>query len=137
NTDKKYQYLNSNLMLNFKKQVNDWDFNLLLGQTAEDWETKATSLRAENFVLNGFESLNNADHADQYFTQNFTNRRLMGVYGDLRIGYKGFAYISATGRNDWASTLPKDSRSFFYPSVSGSLIFTELFEKNDLLSYGK
>ncbi|WP_433901666.1 SusC/RagA family TonB-linked outer membrane protein [Sphingobacterium puteale] len=137
NTDKKYQYLNSNLMLNFKKQVDDWDFNLLLGQTAEDWNTKSTSLRAENFVLKGFESLNNADHADQYFNQNFTNRRLMGVYGDLRVGYKGIAYISATGRNDWASTLPKNNRSFFYPSVSGSLIFTELFEKNDILSYGK
>ena len=137
NTDKKYQYVNSNLMLNFKKQVSDWDFNLLIGQTTEDYNIKSNALRAENFALKGFESLNNANASDKYFDQNFSRRRLMGVYGDLRIGYKGIAYLTATGRNDWSSTLPEKNRSFFYPSMGGSFIFTELLPKNDILTYGK
>lgn len=137
NTDRKYQYLNSNLMLNFKKQINDWDFGLLLGTTAEDTKLKSTSVRGEGFVIKGFESIENFAQPDKYYTQVFNNNRLVGVYGDLRVGYKNLAYVNFTGRNDWSSTLPVANRSFFYPSVSGSFIFTELFEKNPVLSFGK
>ncbi|MBE8722737.1 SusC/RagA family TonB-linked outer membrane protein [Sphingobacterium pedocola] len=137
NTDKKYQYLNSNLMLNFKKQINDWDFNLLVGNNAEDTKIKSSSMRGESFELAGFESMENFSQDNKYYTQVFNNRRIVGVYGDFRVGYKGIAYLNATGRNDWSSTLPKQNSSFFYPSISGSLIFTELFEQNDILSFGK
>ncbi|MFD1771770.1 SusC/RagA family TonB-linked outer membrane protein [Sphingobacterium suaedae] len=137
NTDKKYQYLNSNLMLNFKKQFNDWDFNLLVGNNAEDTKIKSSSLRGESFELAGFESMENFKNENKYYSQVYNNRRIVGVYGDFRVGYKGIAYLNATGRNDWSSTLPVQNRSFFYPSLSGSLIFTELFEKNDILTYGK
>src|SRR6185312_3050270 len=47
------------------------------------------------------------------------------------------AYLTATGRNDWSSTLPLDNRSYFYPSVSGSFVFTELLPRNTILSFGK
>ncbi len=137
NTDRKYQYLNSNLMLNFKKQINDWDFGLLLGTTAEDTKIKSTSVRGEGFVIKGFESIENFDQTDKYYAQVFNDKRLVGVYGDLRVGYKNYAYLNFTGRNDWSSTLPIANRSFFYPSVSGSFIFTELLEKNNILTFGK
>ncbi|GHE46666.1 SusC/RagA family TonB-linked outer membrane protein [Sphingobacterium griseoflavum] len=137
NTDRKYQYLNSNLMLNFKKQINDWDFGLLLGTTTEDTQIKSTSVRGERFENKGFESIENFSTNNQYYTQIYDNNRLIGVYGDLRVGYKNLAFINFTGRNDWSSTLPLNNRSFFYPSVSGSFIFTELFERNSILSFGK
>jgi len=137
NTDKKYQYLNSNLMLNFKRQVDNWDLNLLLGNSAEDSKVKSSSVRGEGFVIDGFHSIQNFDVSDKYYNQTHSNKRIVGVYGDFRVGYKGLAYVNLTGRNDWSSTLPKQNRSFFYPSVSGSLIFTELMEKNNILNYGK
>ncbi|WP_197076755.1 SusC/RagA family TonB-linked outer membrane protein [Hymenobacter terrenus] len=69
-------------------------------------------------------------------TQN--QRRLVGVLGDVTLGYKDFVYLNATARNDWSSTLSKSNRSFFYPSVSGTLIFTEAFGiKSDLFNLGK
>ena len=46
-------------------------------------------------------------------------------------------YLTVTGRNDWSSTLPVNNRSYFYPSVSGSFVFTELLPKNNVLSFGK
>lgn len=137
NTDRKYQYLNSNLMLNFKKRITDWDFNLLIGNSAEDTQIKSNSLRGEGFVLDDFYSLENFDQTDKYYAQAFSNKRIVGVYGDFRVGYKDIAYINATGRNDWTSTLPEQNRSFFYPSVSGSFIFTELFDESNILSFGK
>jgi len=66
------------------------------------------------------------------------NRRLMGVFADVTLGYKDWAFLNVTGRNDWSSTLPMDNNSFFYPSVSGTLIFTDaLGLDSDFLSFGK
>ena len=46
-------------------------------------------------------------------------------------------FVNVTGRNDWSSTLPINNRSYFYPSISGSFIFTELMENKDILNFGK
>ena len=53
------------------------------------------------------------------------------------MSYKDIIYLTATGRNDWSSTIPVESQSYFYPSVSGSFIFTQLLAKNSILSFGK
>ena len=48
-------------------------------------------------------------------------------------------YLDVTGRNDWSSSLPSANKSFFYPSVSGSFIFSELdaLSSSNILSFGK
>lgn len=49
------------------------------------------------------------------------------LYGTLDFNYKSFLYLTATGRNDWYSTLaPGKKIAYFYPSVSGSFVFSEL-----------
>ncbi|AWO00200.1 SusC/RagA family TonB-linked outer membrane protein [Chitinophaga alhagiae] len=136
-TDRTYNYVNSNLMLNFHKTVKDWDFGLLLGNSTEDTWLKSNSIRAENFVIPNFVSINNAAKENQYLSENLTRRRLAGFYGDLRVSYKNFLYLNVTGRNDISSTLPPQNQSFFYPSVSGSFVFTELMPKSSILSFGK
>ena len=48
--------------------------------------------------------------------------------------------VEVTGRNDWSSTLPKENASYFYPSVSSSLIVSDLFPaltNNGMLTYLK
>src|SRR5690606_18889096 len=69
-----------------------------------------------------------------------TTRRLVGLYADLNLHYKQMLYLGITARNDWSSTLPSANRSFFYPSVNGSFIFTELLQGSsisNILNYGK
>ena len=51
-----------------------------------------------------------------------SKQQINSVYGKLGVAYKNIAFAEGTFRNDWASTLPKATRSYFYPSVSGSLI---------------
>lgn len=137
-TDRNYNYVNSNLMFNFHKTFKtDWDANATVGTTSEDTYVRSVSARAENFTIPTFVSLNNARHEDQYLSQGVTRKRLVGVYGDFRLGYRNIAYLSVTGRNDFSSTLPKQNRSFFYPSFSGSFVFTELLPKSSTLSFGK
>lgn len=137
-TDRTYNYVNSNLMLNFHKTFRqDWDLNFTAGTTSEDTWSKSNSARAEKFVIPNFLSINNAEKENQYFSQSIIRKRLVGIYGDLRASYKDIIYLGVTGRNDISSTLPVQNQSFFYPSVSGSFVFTELMKNNGVLSFGK
>jgi ferric enterobactin receptor len=137
-TDRAYNYINSNLMLNFHKTFNDvWDAALVLGTTTEDTKLTSNSRRAEQFEIPTFIDINNASNENKYYSQSVNRKRLLGVYGDFRLSYKSMVYLGFTGRNDWSSTLPLQNRSFFYPAVSGSFVFTELLPKNDVLSFGK
>jgi len=73
-----------------------------------------------------------------FYGDYFERRRLMGVFGEINLGYKDWAFIGVTGRNDWSSTLPVNNRSYFYPSVSGSIVFTDALQMHSpILDYGK
>lgn len=58
------------------------------------------------------------------------------LYGQARFNYRDFAFLDLSGRNDWSSTLPPENNSYFYPAVSGSLVFSELTQL-PLLSFGR
>ena len=64
-------------------------------------------------------------------------RRLVGLLADVNLGWDEFAYIDLTARNDWSSTLPKGNRSFFYPGVTFSGIFSKFIPSNEILTFGK
>ncbi len=135
--DRVYGYASSNLLLNFHKKFGDFDLSLLLGQSAE--ETKVTTNRRNgwNFVIDDFFSFENIAEGNKQFQSLHSTKRLMGAFGEFRASYKNLAYLTVTGRNDWTSTLPKSNRSYFYPSVSGSVVFSELIPQNNILSFGK
>jgi len=49
-------------------------------------------------------------------------KKVNSLYATVNFAYDDFLYVDLTGRNDWSSTLPKENRSFFYPSVNLSLL---------------
>lgn len=59
------------------------------------------------------------------------------VFGNATLGYKDYLFLDLTGRNDWSSTLPVQNCSFFYPSATGSFIFSNFISNKSLISYGK
>lgn len=135
--ERKFEYLTSNLMTNFHKQISDFDLNLLLGTTAESTEVKYNGRKAWNFIIPDFYTVTNVANTDLAIAQSRSQKRLVGVYGEFRASYKNMLYATVTGRNDWTSTLPINNRSYFYPSVSGSFIFTEVLPESKILSFGK
>ena len=64
-------------------------------------------------------------------------RRLVGLFGDVTIGWDDFIYLDVTARNDWSSTLPIGKNSFFYPGVTLSGVFTRWMKNTEVLSFGK
>jgi outer membrane receptor protein involved in Fe transport len=68
-----------------------------------------------------------------------TNQSVNSVYGSAAFTWNQWFTLEGTGRNDWSSTLPLGSNSYFYPSVDASVILTEAIPslKNSVLSYMK
>lgn len=65
-------------------------------------------------------------------------KRNVGAFGEIRADYNGLASLSVTARWDWSSTILAEHNPYFYPSVTGGLIWSELFNiSNDWFSYGK
>lgn len=68
----------------------------------------------------------------------YGNRQTNSLFASATLGYKRFLYLTATGRNDWASTLQQTGNfSYFYPSIAGSFIFTDVLPKSSWLTLGK
>jgi hypothetical protein len=56
-----------------------------------------------------------------------SQRRLVSLFGQVTANYQDYLYLNVTGRNDWTSTIPVERNSFFYPSVTGSFVFSDAF----------
>src|SRR5665647_2257152 len=104
-------------MLNFEKSLADFNFNLLMGHTAEMTNRVLLTNWGYGFSTLGTISFSNIVDAQKYFSERNIKKRLVGVFGEFRASYKNIAYLTVTGRKDWSSTLPLENRSYFYPSV--------------------
>ena len=43
------------------------------------------------------------------------NPRVVSAYATATLKYNDYLFLDVTGRNDWSSALPENSRSYFYP----------------------
>jgi len=138
-SDFKYNYWSSNIMSNFNKKVGDFDLGALVGFFSEQTKTTTNRRMGYHFEVDNFYSFENIAAANKQFAVNNTKKRLFGLYGELRASYKNMLFLNVTGRNDWTSTLPVDNRSYFYPSIGGSFVFTQLMKDSrpDWLDFGK
>ncbi|MEO7044171.1 MAG: SusC/RagA family TonB-linked outer membrane protein [Ferruginibacter sp.] len=132
-----YTYITTTAMTNFHRTFGAFDTHLLLGTTSENTQTTGQNLWGYTFVTPGTISFNNIATTTKFYTDATIRRRLVGVYGEAGISYKSIAFLTVTGRNDQSSTLAIQNNSYFYPSVSGAFVFTELLPKNDILTFGK
>jgi TonB-linked SusC/RagA family outer membrane protein len=57
--------------------------------------------------------------------QTITNQAVNSVYGSAALTWNGWWTVEGTARNDWSSTLPPGQNSYFYPSVSTSIVLTD------------
>ncbi len=128
---------NSDLLLTIRRDISpDLNIQFIAGHNVFSQRTRRS--RVISSSLNADELYTFANANTNVPTNTLIQRRLIGVYGDLTLGYKDWFFLNATGRNDWNSTLPVDNNSYFYPSVSASLVFTDAFGiESNWLSYGK
>jgi len=128
NTDLFYREINNDFMLTLIQDdvVDNFKFSLIVGNNINDKQSENTVVDASNLTIDQLYNYPNA--ASKTPTMGFSKRRIVGVYGDLGIAYNDYVFLNITGRNDWSSTLPLQNRSYFYPSVSGSFVFTDAWK---------
>ncbi|MDR2036585.1 MAG: SusC/RagA family TonB-linked outer membrane protein [Bacteroidales bacterium] len=129
---------NSLLTANYEmKFTPDLHFTAMLGGEFNHENIKMYSERGTGFTFGGWKHINNTaiQVADEYQEE----ARTVGFFGSLTLSYRNMVYLSATGRNDIVSSMPRNNRSFFYPSVSLSFIASELniMKAQDIVSFLK
>src|SRR5215203_5640507 len=120
-----------------KKNFMDNKFRttLRVGSAVYDYDDRTFASRGENFLDPNFNSVNNTTNTTQRNKSVFAKKRVVGAFGDFNVNYNNVVYVTATGRNDWTSTLPPKNNSFFYPSVSTSIVFSELLKNLSIINF--
>lgn len=72
-----------------------------------------------------------------YTKKTFNKKQTNSLYGKVSLGWKSTVFVDVTGRNDWSSALPQETRSYFYPAVSGSVVLSEIFSLPDFVNFWK
>lgn len=115
----------------------EWRLNVVLGNEINHENIRAWDYYGSTFNFPGFKNIGNATSytASEYSRQ----ERTVGFFGSASLSWEDQVYLTVTGRNDYVSSMPRGSRSFFYPSVSLGWEFTKLpnLQDNNILSYGK
>lgn len=132
--------VNSDLVFTIKKDFGtDFTTQLILLQNLRQDNNRNLSASANAISIPGFYNLSNRVGELNGSEENFKSR-LLGFAGDLTIGFRNYLFLNGTIRNDVSSTLPKDNRSYVYPSGNLSLVLTEAIDAlkdNDIISYAK
>jgi len=129
---------NLDFMLNYHKAISDkLDLTAMLG-------TNIRRTKAENV----FVSTNNGLAVPRIYALANTKDPMLlpeeslslvgvnGIFGSMSLGLKNTYFLDATLRRDQSSTLPTENNAYFYPSVTTSIIFSNLINA-DWLSLGK
>ncbi len=116
----------------------EWDFGFMLGNEFNHDNSRHWDYDASGLLWYGQPIMRNATSMD-YWESYHAKERTIGFFGQASLTWKDQVFLIVTGRNDKVSTMPRNNRSFFYPSVSLGWIFTELpgLKGNKILSYGK
>lgn len=112
---------------------------MLAGVDIKSITGRSAGMGGRQFIVPEFYSITNlADIRRENITMGRSEKNMYGYYGEIKLDYMGIAQFSATGRNDHSSTLPVENRSYFYPSFSTGIIFTELLTlPENIISFGK
>ena len=135
---RKYE-LNHDFLANFAdKYLNDkLDVNVNVGVNMNERNSTVMSGQTDDLTFyTGFWDLSNGATKTE-LSESQSKRRLVGLFGDVTLGWDEMLYLNLTARNDWSSTLPINANSYFYPGATLSWIFTRLIPKNDILEFGK
>ncbi|WP_434478833.1 TonB-dependent receptor domain-containing protein [Gemmatimonas sp.] len=119
--------INTQTLFNINRQNLTKNFTLsgLVGHSLSDSKSTVNAESGRNWLDPNFVSINNTDVATRFARTSIAQRRLVSVFGQAQLGYKDLLFLTATGRNDWTSTIPVERNSFFYPAIQGSFILSD------------
>lgn len=134
--DYKNRMYTAELLAIYKGKFKKWDYGATLGGSLYKTDNKTQVVTAQNMIMRDAKTLQS--FTEKTIREEIYRRQINSVYGSMNFAYDNFAFLDMTLRGDCSSTLPVNNNVYWYPSVSGSLLFSELLhvDKN-IMPYGK
>lgn len=120
----RFKELNTDFLFTAQGAWGDFGVVGTLGGNIMYRSTSYSSEWSGELVIPDFYAINNGKIHNGEFSK--TRKQINSLYATASLSYGNYLYLDLTARNDWSSTLPKDNNSYFYPSVGGSWVFSQM-----------
>ncbi|TYP95819.1 TonB-linked SusC/RagA family outer membrane protein [Sphingobacterium allocomposti] len=133
---------NADFLLRYGKKLDqDFEISASVGGSTQQNEYRRESLTSDGLSFPGVYNHNNSKYGVKT-DQAIERFEVNSVYGLFTGSYKDYLFLDVTGRMDWTSTLaapefPDKKKGFFYPSVNGSFILSEVVDLPSLINLVK
>ncbi len=135
NTFKNYTY-NTEALLTYKDKFGLFDVGANVGGNIFFVNNRTESVTAKDMRMREVVALQS--FLSKEVVEDVYRKQINSLFAMVNVGYNNFLYLDATLRGDKSSTLPSSKNTYIYPSVSTSLLFTEVWKLNkDIFPYGK
>lgn len=121
--------------------LDKWGASATFGGNLMHRQNRFVEIRLEELKVPNLFTVNNGVKPAAP-NERISHKKINSLYGTAQLSYDGFLFVDATFRNDWSSTMTKENRSFFYPSLSASWIISEMLNRMNVgtpkwFTYGK
>lgn len=132
----------ADFLIRYNKDINDdWNVSATAGGSTLKNEYRRESLSSDGLTYPGVYNHGNSRFGVQT-NQVIQRSEINSFYGLFTGGYKNFLFLDMTARMDWSSTLaapdyPEKANNFFYSSLNGSFVFSEVVELPSFINFAK
>jgi TonB-linked SusC/RagA family outer membrane protein len=128
---------NSDLLLKYNKKLgSDFELTAIAGGNLRTFQYNSTYESTDYLIVPGVYNLSNSKNPK--LSYNFRSDMLViSAYASVDLSFRNYLTLSATGREDKLSTLPKGNQSYFYPSLSLSTVVSDYLKLPDVISFVK
>ena len=127
--------LNAELLGLYNNSWGKIDFNATLGGNIYKVDNKTTTITGTDQQMSDIIAILN--YAEQNVMGGTYKKLINSIYGSASVGFDHTYYLEGTLRGDRSSTLPVSNNTYVYPSVSGSVVFSEFIKNKKVMNYGK
>ncbi|WP_304231227.1 SusC/RagA family TonB-linked outer membrane protein [Phocaeicola plebeius] len=130
--------LNAEILALYNNNWGSFDLNATLGGNIFKVDNKTTVITGTDQQMDGVVSI--ISYAEQNVQPSTYKKQINSLYASASLGYRSTYYLEGTVRGDRSSTLPSSNNTYIYPSVSGSIVFTNFIKNSNIknvFSFGK
>jgi TonB-linked SusC/RagA family outer membrane protein len=136
NRNENFKQFNNDFIADIHKQLTSKIYgSFLLGSNLFSKTDRFEQATGLGLGIDGFYNISNT--SKQTSSSNVYRYRKVGFYAQANLEYEKLLTLALTGRYDGTSTLAQDKAYYPYGSAALGFIFSELMDKNAVLSFGK
>ena len=130
---------NLSAFIGYQNTWNKFSINAMAGYVQREDGSQTMGIYGNKFQVIEFFGIENCDPQSISVNTYTRKRRIQAISGQAELGWNDMVFVTLTGRNDWSSSLPKQNNHYFYPSIQGSFIASDLpfLKKSSVISFLK